>query len=151
VSASVKHKFNCLIPDDPDTGIIRPSNWNDEHDINITPADIGACADNDSRLSDARPASDVSAWAKAATKPTYTAAEVGAKDVSYAPSKAEIEAVLTGTITTHSHAAAAADILLTTAADSTIAAGYGRIVPACQEIGSGYVLEIESGAILEVI
>jgi hypothetical protein len=33
---------------------------------------------SDSRLSDARPASDVSAWAKAATKPTYTAAEVGA-------------------------------------------------------------------------
>ena len=33
---------------------------------------------NDSRLSDARPASDVSAWAKAATKPTYTATEVGA-------------------------------------------------------------------------
>lgn len=32
----------------------------------------------DSRLSNARPASDVSAWAKAASKPTYTAAEVGA-------------------------------------------------------------------------
>lgn len=33
---------------------------------------------NDSRLSDSRPASDVSSWAKAATKPTYTASEVGA-------------------------------------------------------------------------
>lgn len=33
---------------------------------------------NDTRLSDARPASDVSAWAKASTKPTYTASEVGA-------------------------------------------------------------------------
>ena len=33
---------------------------------------------SDSRLSDARSASDVSAWAKAATKPTYTASEVGA-------------------------------------------------------------------------
>ena len=33
---------------------------------------------NDSRLSDSRPASDVSAWAKANTKPSYTAAEVGA-------------------------------------------------------------------------
>ena len=32
----------------------------------------------DTRLSDARPASDVSAWAKASTKPTYTANEVGA-------------------------------------------------------------------------
>jgi hypothetical protein len=32
----------------------------------------------DSRLTNARPASDVSAWAKAATKPSYTASEVGA-------------------------------------------------------------------------
>ena len=32
----------------------------------------------DTRLSDARPASDVSAWAKAASKPTYTYSEVGA-------------------------------------------------------------------------
>lgn len=33
---------------------------------------------NDTRLSDARKASDVSAWAKASTKPSYTASEVGA-------------------------------------------------------------------------
>lgn len=37
-----------------------------------------ACAGNDSRLSDARPASDVYDWAKASVKPTYTANEVGA-------------------------------------------------------------------------
>ena len=35
-----------------------------------------ACAGNDSRLSNARPASDVSAWAKASTKPTYKIGEV---------------------------------------------------------------------------
>ena len=34
---------------------------------------------NDSRLSDARPASDVSTWAKAPFKPEYTAGEVGAQ------------------------------------------------------------------------
>ena len=33
---------------------------------------------NDSRLTDARNAADVSAWAKAANKPSYTASEVGA-------------------------------------------------------------------------
>ena len=37
-----------------------------------------ACAGNDSRLSNARPASDVYAWAKASSKPSYTASEVGA-------------------------------------------------------------------------
>ena len=41
-----------------------------------------ACAGNDSRLSNARPASDVSTWAKASTKPTYTASEVGAVPIS---------------------------------------------------------------------
>ena len=35
-----------------------------------------ACAGNDARLSDARPASDVSAWAKASTKPSYTLDEI---------------------------------------------------------------------------
>lgn len=33
---------------------------------------------NDTRLTDARKASDVYAWAKASTKPTYTAKEIGA-------------------------------------------------------------------------
>jgi len=37
---------------------------------------------SDARLSDARPASDVSAWAKAASKPSYTAAEVGTKKIT---------------------------------------------------------------------
>ena len=37
---------------------------------------------NDSRLTDAREASDVYSWAKASTKPSYTAAEVGAVDVA---------------------------------------------------------------------
>ena len=40
-----------------------------------------ACAGNDSRLSNSRPASDVYAWAKAATKPTYTKSEVGLGNV----------------------------------------------------------------------
>lgn len=41
---------------------------------NVTQVVIGS----DTRLTNARPASDVSDWAKADTKPTYTAAEVGA-------------------------------------------------------------------------
>lgn len=55
-----------------------------------------ACAGNDSRLSNARPASDVYSWAKASSKPSYTKAEVGlgnvdntadsAKSVKYATS-----------------------------------------------------------------
>lgn len=36
---------------------------------------------NDSRLKDARPASDVSSWAKKSTKPTYTKSEVGLGNV----------------------------------------------------------------------
>lgn len=40
-----------------------------------------ACAGNDSRLSNARPESDVYAWAKASAKPTYNKAEVGLGNV----------------------------------------------------------------------
>ena len=43
-----------------------------------------ACQGNDGRLSDARPASDVYTWAKAASKPSYTAAEVGLGNVANA-------------------------------------------------------------------
>lgn len=43
---------------------------------------LGAVSTSDARLSDARPASDVSAWAKAGSKPSYTAAEVGTKKIT---------------------------------------------------------------------
>ena len=46
-----------------------------------------ACQGNDSRLSNSRPASDVSSWAKASTKPTYTASEVGAAPTSHVHSE----------------------------------------------------------------
>ena len=41
----------------------------------------GFVSSTDPRLSDARPASDVSAWAKVATKPSYTKTEVGLGNV----------------------------------------------------------------------
>jgi len=33
MTLSVKHKFQSLKPDGPDTSIVRPINWNDEHNI----------------------------------------------------------------------------------------------------------------------
>ena len=49
--------------------------------ISVTYGSTGtsACVGNDSRLSNSRTASDVSSWAKAGTKPTYTYTEVGAQ------------------------------------------------------------------------
>ena len=44
-----------------------------------------ACAGNDSRLSNARPASDVYAWAKESTKPVYTWNEIGSKPSTFTP------------------------------------------------------------------
>ena len=46
---------------------------------------------DDSRLTDARHADDVYSWAKDATKPTYTASEVGAVDESNVITTAEID------------------------------------------------------------
>ena len=44
-----------------------------------------ACAGNDSRLSNSRPASDVYTWAKAATKPSYFWDEITDKPSSFTP------------------------------------------------------------------
>lgn len=44
-----------------------------------------ACAGNDSRLSNARPASDVYAWAKASSKPSYSWGEITGKPSTFAP------------------------------------------------------------------
>ena len=54
-----------------------------------------ACAGNDSRLSNSRPASDVYAWAKAASKPSYSWGEITGKPSTFSPSS-------------HSHSAATA-------------------------------------------
>lgn len=45
---------------------------------------------SDSRLSNARPASDVYAWAKAASKPSYSASEIGAAPASHTHTKAQV-------------------------------------------------------------
>lgn len=45
-----------------------------------------ACAGNDSRLSNARPASDVYSWAKASAKPSYSWSEIGSKPSTFTPS-----------------------------------------------------------------
>ena len=44
-----------------------------------------ACAGNDSRLSNARPASDVYAWAKASSKPSYSWSEITGKPSTFTP------------------------------------------------------------------
>ena len=36
MAITVKHKFVSAIPDDTDTTIVRPSNWNDDHDLTGT-------------------------------------------------------------------------------------------------------------------
>lgn len=53
---------------------------------------------DDARLSDARPASDVSAWAKAATKPTYTPEEVGALPVGTTHLSGDLPVSLKGAV-----------------------------------------------------
>ena len=62
------------LPDKPDLGTAAFKDVPDEGDASSTQVVMG----NDSRLTNSRPASDVSAWAKASTKPSYTASEVGA-------------------------------------------------------------------------
>lgn len=61
---------------------------------------------NDTRLSDARPASDVPSWAKASSKPTYTASEVGAAAASHSQAASTITAgTLSGRVQANASAA----------------------------------------------
>ena len=53
-----------------------------------------ACAGNDSRLSDARPASDVYSWAKASSKPSYSWSEITNKPSSFSPASHNHELII---------------------------------------------------------
>jgi microcompartment protein CcmK/EutM len=72
-SSSFSGSYNDLT-DKPTLGTSAAKDVATSGDASTTQVVMG----NDSRLTDARKASDVSAWAKASTKPTYTATEVGA-------------------------------------------------------------------------
>lgn len=37
---SLKHKFTSAIPDDGDTSLVQPSNWNDEHDLIVASSTV---------------------------------------------------------------------------------------------------------------
>lgn len=105
-----------------------------------------ACAGNDSRLSNARPASDVSAWAKASSKPSYSKSEVGLgnvdntadanKSVKYATSAGNASTVNGHTVNSNVPANAkftdthvtVADNLTSTSTTSALSANQGRIL-----------------------
>ena len=66
------------------TGTITTQDTNTWRPLGTT-ADT-ACAGNDSRLSNSRPASDVYAWAKAQNKPSYSWNEITSKPSTFTPS-----------------------------------------------------------------
>lgn len=41
MSGTITHQFVSALPDDPDTTLVRPSNWNDTHTFNLTGPDVG--------------------------------------------------------------------------------------------------------------
>jgi len=80
-------------------------------DIALTPADVGAApavhTHTRAQITDfpaSLPASDVPAWAKAASKPKYTAAEVGAAAAGHTHTAAQVGAAAAN----HTHTAAQA-------------------------------------------
>jgi len=67
------------------SGVYEPAfTKNNAFNKNFGSAAGTVCQGNDSRLSDARIASDVYAWAKASTKPSYSFSEIGSKPTSIA-------------------------------------------------------------------
>ena len=63
---------------------------NDQIHKNLYELNAGKVETSDYRLTDARPASDVYTWAKAATKPSYTYSEIGSTPTAYSLPTASI-------------------------------------------------------------
>lgn len=103
VQLDKNNKLGVYVPwTDTDTNTWRPLG---------TTADT-ACAGNDSRLSNARPASDVYAWAKASTKPSYGWSEISGRPTNY---------LTGGSQTTTSSANGGSNVFTFTKADDTTA------------------------------
>ena len=89
MSISITHRKVSLIEDDP-TADIKKSDWNDTHIFSISASDIDVLTHATHDVLDhtgltgiptTLPASDVYSWAKAPTKPVYTASEIGLGNV----------------------------------------------------------------------
>lgn len=120
-----------------------------------------ACQGNDSRLSNSRPASDVSAWAKAASKPSYAYSEIGytvsatssaGGTLSLAGTTPLHVVTLTGNISALTLSANPADghschVIFTAAAEQTVAIAHDatdRVCPGAEDLSftvpaGGYV------------
>ncbi len=95
-----------------------------------------ACQGNDSRLSDSRPASDVYPWAKAASKPTYTASDVGAAAASHSQAASTITA---GTFAGRVQANASAAATLGNAQVRDVYAGTSDMTPGSSNLATGSI------------
>lgn len=130
--------------------------------VNYGTSGTVACVGNDSRLSDSRVASDVYTWAKAATKPSYTATEVGLGNVANASQVISVTgtapvAVTPGTTPVVSMAAATAgnhgymSIAYATKLDG-IAAGATNVTNTNQLTnGAGYITGVAWGSITGIV
>ena len=105
-AADVGARPNTWTPSAADVGAVPTSRTVNgkalSGDISLTASDVGASASGHkhtkAEITDfptSMPASDVYSWAKASTKPSYTASEVGARPSTWTPSAADVGAVPT--------------------------------------------------------
>ena len=133
--------------------------------INVTyGTDAGtACQGDDSRLSNARPASDVSAWAKASSKPSYAYSEIGYAVNAVSSAGGSVSLVgttplhlvtLTGNVSALTLSSNPAEghschVIFTAAAKQTVVIAHdatNRICPGAEDIS----LEVPAGGYVEI-
>lgn len=131
--------------------------------VNYGTSGSTACAGNDTRLSNARPASDVSAWAKAENKPAYAYSEIGytvsasssaGGTLSLAGTTPLHVVTLTGNVSALTLSANPADghschIIFTAAAEQTVAIAHDatdRVCPGAEDLS----LTVPAGGYVEV-
>ena len=100
----------------------------------LTYSDVGAASASDTRLSDARVASDVYAWAKASVKPSYAYSEVGA---------VALQSSTPGTAQT-GHSNVAGKTTLGSGTFYSLASSYASVVDTARPTGTG--LEVVIGS-----
>lgn len=108
-----------------------------------------ACAGNDSRLSNARPASDVYSWAKAASKPPYSWSEITGKPSTFTPSSHNHSNIKSrGSVTCETGVAgrpAVEGLSMTQAYNNGYPTPYGNVI-SLRGMGDGQILVGWSGS-----
>lgn len=138
---SLKHAFNCALPDDPDTTVVRPSNWNAEHEL--IAADGAFLVGTGTGVEEQDAATALATMGAAAASHTHTASNVS--DFSEAVDDRVAALLVAGTnvTLTYNDAAGTLTVASSGGGGGLVDGDFGDVVVS----GTGTVMTIDSGVL----